>query len=83
MSAPVDVVQVMEEDAIASYSLRKNALSENATAKWVESEDARGAVNELIDYVRSAPCHCSAELWTLPAVQCERCRLLARVGGAA
>ncbi|MFC7522150.1 hypothetical protein ACFQS6_23965 [Xanthomonas populi] len=44
---------------------------------------ARAVLAELTDFVRSTLCQCCAELPPLPAIQCERCRLLDRVGGAA
>jgi hypothetical protein len=44
---------------------------------------ASAVLAELTDFVRSTPCLCCAALPPLPAIQCERCRLLDRVGGAA
>ncbi|PDM36034.1 hypothetical protein C9394_15050 [Xanthomonas vasicola pv. vasculorum] len=44
---------------------------------------ARAVLAELTDFVRSTPCLCCPALLPLPAIQCERCRLLDRVGGAA
>nr|WP_309344274.1 hypothetical protein [Xanthomonas campestris] len=44
---------------------------------------ARAVLAELTDFVRSTPCLCCPALPPLPAIQCERCRLLDRVGGAA
>ncbi|WP_081316320.1 hypothetical protein [Xanthomonas translucens] len=44
---------------------------------------AGAVLAELTDFVRSTPCLCCAELPPLPAIQCERCRLLNLVGGAA
>ncbi|MGS0621259.1 hypothetical protein [Xanthomonas oryzae] len=42
---------------------------------------ARAVLAELTDFVRSTQCLCCAPLPPLPAIQCERCRLLDRIGG--
>ncbi|MCT8281794.1 hypothetical protein [Xanthomonas translucens] len=78
MSAQIPQRSVNAAGELAGIAVyMESKLGEHAKVSVLQ---LKSAVDELIDFVRASPCHCSAALAPLPAIQCERCRLLARCG---
>ncbi|MBB3806377.1 hypothetical protein FHR51_002529 [Xanthomonas arboricola] len=88
MSAPVDVMDVLDRATGQARTVAGLAGDPHARRLLQDLASTRDAVAELIDFVRATPCHCSASTrlssgQPLPAIVCPRCDALARAGGAA